>query len=44
MRGMRGQHQAHDEHDAEGTHFLSSVIDLVLTTAGTSLGEKSFIC
>lgn len=34
MRGMRGQLGAHDEHDAEGMHFLSNVTDVML---GTSL-------
>lgn len=34
MCGMRGQLGAHDEHDAEGMHFLNNVTDVML---GTSL-------
>lgn len=45
MCGMRGQLGAHDEHDAEGMHFLNNVTDVRLGTSlrvyQVSAGRKS---
>lgn len=42
MRGMRGQLWAHDEHHAEGMHFLNNVTDGVVFITMTD--DTEYFC